>query len=309
MLYEKLLERGSGQRNNRLWRRHPANPIVRPTPGTWAGEWIANETIIQVGDEYLMYLDGKTGPVERIGVATAKVSSFDGLGWKEYVSNPVLDIGPGGYDHTSVLDPSIMWFQGTLWMYYTGIGGPPDRICLAHSRDGYSWVKDEHNPVLSGRCPHALLFDDTVFVFYLVYNEDGGYDVRLATSRDGVAFEKHPHRPILPRGEEGAWDWFSVVTTRIYEEDCVFQMFYASDNERVDEPRGFGLAISKDLVNWEKYPGNPIFLTGGPGTWDSEAIWCPWVMKRGKEYWMWYCGSRTTYSQGLTPQTGVAILA
>lgn len=309
MLFEMFLESGAGQGNNRLWRRHPANPILRPTPGTWAGEWIANETIIRVGDEYLMYLDGKTGPVERIGVAAAKVSSFDGLDWKEFPGNPVLDIGPGGYDHTSVLDPSVMFFQGRLWMYYTGIGGPPDRICLAHSRDGYSWVKDEHNPVLSGRCPHALLFNDTVFLYYLVSNEDGGYDVRLATSRDGVSFEKHPQRPILPRGEEGAWDWFSVVTTRIFEEDGVFQMFYAADHERVDEPHGFGLAMSKDLVNWEKSPGNPIFLTGEPGAWDSEAIWCPSVMKRGKEYWMWYCGSRTTYSQGLTPQTGLAILA
>jgi predicted GH43/DUF377 family glycosyl hydrolase len=255
-----------------------------------------------------MYLDGKAGAIERIGVASAKVSSFDGLSWKEHAGNPVLDIGPGGYDHTSVLDPSVLWFHGTLSMYYTGIGGPPDRICLARSGDGYHWVKDEHNPVLSGRCPHALLFNETVFLFYLVYNEDGGYDVRLATSRDGVGFEKHPRRPVLPRGKEGAWDWFSVVTPRIFAEEGVFQMFYAADHERVDEPRGFGLAMSRDLVNWEKHPGNPIFLPGEPGTWDSEAIWCPWLMKRGKEYWMWYCGSRTTYSQGLTPQTGVAIL-
>jgi len=309
MLYEKLLEGGAGQGNNRCWTRHPANPILRPTPGSWAGEWIANETIIQVGEEYLMYLDGKTGPVERIGVAAAKVSSFDGLTWKEYVGNPVLDIGPGGYDHTSVLDPSVIWFHGSLWMYYTGIGGPPDRICLAHSSDGYRWVKEDHNPVLSGRCPHAVVFKDTVYLFYLVYNEDGGYDVRLATSRDGVSFEKHPQRPILPRSKDGAWDGFSVVTPRIFAEDGVFQMFYAADNERVDEPRGFGVAISRDLVTWEKYPGNPVFLTGASGTWDSEAIWCPWLMKRGEEYWMWYCGSRTTYSQGLTPQTGVAILA
>lgn len=308
MFYQQFSKKGNGDANNSLWLRHPSNPILQPTSGTWAGEWIANETIIRVKDEYLMFLDGKTGPVERIGVAHASVSSFDGISWEEYSGNPVLDIGPGGYDHSSVLDPSVLWFQDNLWMYYTGLGGPPDRICLALSKDGYNWSKNENNPILNGRCPHVVLRDETLYMFYLVYNEDGGYDVRLATSKDGVNFERHSKKPILPRDQEGSWDWFSVVTTRIFEEDGLYQMLYAGDSKRVDEPRGFGLALSEDLVNWEKFSGNPIFLPGTVGSWDSEAIWCPWVMKHGQEYWMWYCGSRTTYSQGLTPQIGLAIL-
>jgi beta-xylosidase len=88
----------------------------------------------------------------------------------------------------------------------------------------------------------------------------------------------------------------------------MYQMLYSGDNERVDEPRGIGIALSRDLVNWEKFPGNPVFLPGKPGSWDSEAIWCPWIVRRNHEYWMYYCGSRTTYSEGLTPQTGVAII-
>ena len=307
MFIDRLSATGAGQENNRRWRRHPANPILRPIPGTWCGEWIANETIIQVGDEYLMYLDGKRGPVERIGVARAKVATFDGVHWDHYEGNPVLDIGPGGYDHVSVLDPSVIRTRGQLWMYYTGLGGPPDRICLATSDDGLHWTKHERNPILNGRCPHAILRDGRLYLFYLVFNEDGGYDVRLATSPDGLSFEKHPIKPILPR-QEGAWDWFSIVTTRIFVENGVYHMLYAGDAEHVDEPRGFGLATSTDLVHWEKFPGNPIFLAGGPGTWESEAVWCPWVIHEGNEYWMWYCGSRTTYSQGLTPQSGLAVI-
>jgi predicted GH43/DUF377 family glycosyl hydrolase len=153
-----------------------------------------------------------------------------------------------------------------------------------------------------------VLKDGTLYMFYLTYNEDGGYDVRLATSEDGVHFERYGREPILPRPEEGAWDWFSIVTTRIFLEDGIYNMIYAGDAERVDEPRGFGLATSTDLVQWEKFEGNPIFLPGNEGEWDSEAIWCPWVMKRDDEYWMWYCGSRTTYSEGLTPQTGLAVI-
>ncbi|MFA5872384.1 MAG: hypothetical protein WC832_00310 [Anaerolineales bacterium] len=308
MFNELFDPEGAGAKNNNLWRRHPENPILRPTPGSWAGEWIANESIIQVGDEYLMYLDGKNGPVERIGVARARVAEFDGLNWKEYPNNPVLDIGPGGYDHSSVLDPSVIWFKGQLLMYYTGLGGPPDRICLAFSADGYNWEKSAHNPILNGRCPHAVLKDGTLYLFYLVYNEDGGYDVRLATSADGIHYERSSKKPILPRGREGDWDWFSIVTTRIYFENGLYQMLYAGDSERVDEPRGIGLALSNDLVNWRKFSGNPIFLTGEPGSWDSEAIWCPWILRFGTTYWMYYCGSSTTYNQGLTPQTGVAVI-
>jgi predicted GH43/DUF377 family glycosyl hydrolase len=308
MFYEHFDTKGAGEKNNSLWRRHPSNPILKPTPGTWSGEWIANETIIQVGDEFLMFLDGKMGPVERIGIAHAKVSNFDGVNWEEYEGNPILDIGPGGYDHVSVLDPSVLWFGDKLWMYYTGLGGPPDRICLALSNDGYHWDKHLENPILNGRCPHALIKDGVLHLFYLVYNEDGGYDVRLATSTNGLNFERHSKKPILPRGKEGEWDSFSIVTTRIYFEDGMYQMLYSGDNERVDEPRGIGIALSRDLVNWEKFPGNPVFLPGKPGSWDSEAIWCPWIVRRNHEYWMYYCGSRTTYSEGLTPQTGVAII-
>ena len=253
---------GAGEGNNNRWHRYEGNPILTPTPGTWAEDWIANETVIQVGQEYFMYLDGKVGAVEQIGVARAPLESFDPAGWTEYEGNPVLKNGPKGYDHVSVLDPSVLWFQDRLWMYYTGLSGPPDRICLALSDDGLNWAKHEDNPLMSGRCPHVVLKDDTLYMFYLTYNEDGGYDVRLATSTDGVHFDRYGKEPILPRPEEGAWDWFSIVTTRIFLEDGVYNMLYAGDAERVDEPRGFGLATSTDLVHWQKYEGNPIFLTG-----------------------------------------------
>jgi len=309
MFQDRFTTEPGGRGNNQRWLRHPGNPILKPTPASWTSEWIANETIIRLGDKYVMYLDGKADdPAERIGVAVADASHFDGVTWKEFDHNPVLEIGPAGYDRAGVLDPAVLSYRDRLWMYYTGLSGPPDRLCLAWSEDGFQWTKHDGNPILHGRCPHAVTVGDKLYLFYLVYNEDGGYDVRLATSEDGIRFEKHDRKPILPRGAEGEWDSFSIVTTRIFKEDRTYNMLYAGDAERVDEPRGFGLAVSTDLVNWEKFPGNPIFLPGETGSWDCEAIWCPWVMKREDEYWMWYCGSRTTYSQGLTPQTGLAIL-
>jgi len=294
--------------NNQRWHRHPGNPILRPTPGSWTEDWIANETVIRIGDRYFMYLDGKRGPVEKVGVATVEMEKFDGITWEEYAGNPILDVGPKGYDHVSVLDPSVLHYKGQVWMYYTGIGGPPDHICLAISEDGYHFTKYDKNPILVGRCPHAIVREDVLYLFYLAFNEVGGYDVRLATSKNGIDFVQHERRPILARGAEGDWDSFSIVTTRIFYEDGIYNMLYAGDWERVDEPRGFGLATSGDLVNWEKFEDNPIFLPGQPDEWDSEAIWCPWVHKHGDKYLMWYCGSSTTYVEGLTPQVGLATI-
>ncbi len=308
MFKDKFDIKGAGEKNNQLWKRHKDNPILQPIPDSWAGDWIANETIIEVGNEYYMYLDGKKGAVETIGVAISPIANFDGVTWEYYENNPVLKNGPEGYDHVSVLDPSVIRFQGQLWMYYTALSGPPDRICLANSNDGLNWKKHENNPLFNGRCPHVILKNDVLFNFYLTYNIEGGYDVRLATSRDGITFERWGDTPILPRGAKGSWDSFSIVTTRIFIEDDTYNMVYAGDWERTDEPRGFGLATSTDLIHWEKFPGNPIFLPGPKNSWDSEAIWCPWVRKKNGMYYMWYCGSQTTYADGLTPQTGLATI-
>ena len=309
MFADRFSTDGGRAANNQLWHRYPGNPIIKPSADSlWAKDWICNEPILRIGDQYVMYMEGKTGPQYRIGLMTADVAGFDGLTWREFPDNPVLDPGPRGYDAVGVLNPGVIFWQGQYLMYYTAISGPPDRICLAFSDDGLHFTKYDKNPLFPGRCSFPIVRDGVVYLFYILYNEDVGYDLHLATSTDGIAFTRHERRPILPRGAPGEWDSFSIVTPLILYEEGIYQLMYAADSDQVDEPRGFGMAFSRDLVNWEKFKGNPFFLPGESGKWDCQAIWCPWVEKHGDRYLMWYCGSATTYVDGLTPQVGLAYL-
>jgi predicted GH43/DUF377 family glycosyl hydrolase len=62
-----------------------------------------------------------------------------------------------------------------------------------------------------------------------------------------------------------------------------------------------GYAVSTDGINWLVHSRNPVLRPGGPGTFDSEALFTPFVIKVGNQLRMYYCGYN-----GSTWQTGVA---
>ena len=83
-----------------------------------------------------------------------------------------------------------------------------------------------------------------------------------------------------------------MTTPRIFERRGVFYMTYAgsSQPDRKDLPIGIGLARSLDLLNWEKYPLNPIFELGAPGTWDDGALWFGTVFEYSDHLFLLYEG-------------------
>ena len=92
---------------------------------------------------------------------------------------------------------------------------------------------------------------------------------------------------------------------------------YCGSNRHNDYPADAGLATSKDLVHWTKYPHNPIFSRGAEHEWDEGAIWFTTVEKIDDRYFMWYEGygggtARTepygSYLKGGKSQVGMAVL-
>jgi hypothetical protein len=69
-------------------------------------------------------------------------------------------------------------------------------------------------------------------------------------------------------------------------------MVYGGSADFVDEPEYFGLARSRDLLNWERHPGNPIFSAGAHATADGGAIGFPAIIDVGTYAVMLYEGSR-----------------
>ena len=52
------------------WRRHPANPIIRPGVGKWDEDAVYKPYAILDGPRWLLWYNGRRGSVEQIGLAT-----------------------------------------------------------------------------------------------------------------------------------------------------------------------------------------------------------------------------------------------
>ncbi len=52
------------------WQRHPANPIISPTPGGWDHDAVYKPSAIFDGERWRLWYNGRHGGVEQIGLAT-----------------------------------------------------------------------------------------------------------------------------------------------------------------------------------------------------------------------------------------------
>ena len=119
------------------WTKHPGNPVLQATAGSWDKSGLSQPRVIKDGATYLMWYYSDY----RLGLAT----SPDGINWTKH-GNPVLEqswSGAGVLGAASVLlDGSTykMWFRGGA-AATTGIG-------YAESSDGITWTQPVSNPRL-----------------------------------------------------------------------------------------------------------------------------------------------------------------
>jgi hypothetical protein len=116
--------------------------------------------------------------------------------------------------------------------------------------------------------PTAWVEDGTWYLFY----ERGDSGVWLATSKDRRVWTNVKDEPVLAMGPE-PYDKHAVALDQIIKRDGVYYAFYHANAHRPWRDWSTCIARSRDLVHWEKYPGNPIIgdncssgiLVDGPG--------------------------------------------
>jgi len=237
--------------------------------------------------------------------------------WPEHVipSQPGIP-GHEAFHNTDV--PCVYQLPGqpdTWHMSFIGFNGQGYNSFVAESADLVRWT----NPRLAmgfgptnefdfGGCvvgaflyesydlkaPRVLKRQDGRFwTLYGCYPRQGGYELRpgyegVATSEDGLRWCRAKPAPILAVEDPdcGVWEKDCIYQPWLVEDRGRFFNFYNAASGGIEQT---GMAFSCDLLNWMRYPANPV-VTVRPGGFDEQFASDPKVFRDGDHWTMFYFG-------------------
>ncbi len=281
-------------------------PFIPLTNGTFFSVLAANPAVTEFkGLLYFVFRGQDEKGHDQIGMWTTPAQGADGIKWEIHYPYPVIPVSIDSMapDNNHILDPGLLVMRDSLFVYYTGKSthsDPEYSICLSVMGENNTFEKSQYNPIIRGAiAPEVILFNGLIYIFYQRLNPGGFWEVFVSESTDGVNFNVENERKVFgPSGIDGTFDSYSIATVRIFREGDYFYMTYAACSKYIDYPESIGLARSPDLLEWERYQGNPIFTRGDAGSWDEGAVWFPTVRKFGDSYVMWYEGAGTGLGTG-----------
>ena len=235
------------------WTPVVGNPVFQ---GTGADTWDKKirergYVLIEDGTYHLWYTgyNDDRSPDRLLGHATSQ----DGLRWTRDQSNPI-------FKNSWTEDVFILKRNGEYIMFAEG------KNDIAHqlvSTDRTHWKdlgsidirKTDGTPIGPGPygTPTAWEENGTWFLFY----ERGDQGVWLATSKDRKVWTNVQDTPVLSMGPE-PYDRYAVAMNQIIKRGDDYYAFYHANATKPWKDWTSNLARSRDLVHWEKYPGNPI---------------------------------------------------
>jgi hypothetical protein len=235
------------------WTPIAANPVFQGAGDDAWDRKIRERGYILVEDGtfhlwYTGYNDDRA-PTKFLGHAT----SPDGLRWARDPANPI-------FNRNWVEDVCVLHRDGRYVMFAEG------KDDIAHqlvSSDGLHWDDlgsldirmTDGGPIKPGPygTPTAWFEDGTWYLFY----ERGDQGIWLATSKDRRVWTNVRDTPVIAMGPE-PYDRAAVAMNQVIRRDGVYYAFYHANSQRPWKDWTTNIARSRDLVHWEKYPGNPI---------------------------------------------------
>lgn len=241
------------------WRLVNWKPIVNGPifEGTGRDTWdrkIRERGFILRGDDgvYTLWYTGfDFNKAETISLGRA--TSADGLHWTRDPANPI-------FDKTWTEDVCVVRHDGTFQMFAEGKNDVAHRLS---SPDGVHWTDHgsldirlkNGEPIPPG--PYGTptgWFEDGLWRL-LYERRDAG--IWYATSQDMKVWTNVQDEPVFSPGPE-PYDKTMIAVNQVVRRDGYYYAFYHA----LAEPGGHDwdtcVARSKDLIHWEKYPGNPI---------------------------------------------------
>jgi hypothetical protein len=245
------------------WVAHGDRPLFEGTgEDTWDREIRERGFILRDEDGWKLWYtgyDSRKNETKSLGLAT----SPDGIRWARHPGNPV-------FAGTWTEDVFVVKRDGVYHMLAEGVDDVAHRLT---SRDGVRW--ENHGrldvrtrsgaPLLPGPygTPSAWVEGDTWHLFY----ERGDKGVWLATSKDLRVWTNVQDEPVIALGP-GEYDRHAVALNQVVRyRGRYFGVYHANADPKWKGPWTTCLAVSDDLVHWEKYPGNPVIRSD-----DSSGI-------------------------------------
>jgi len=248
-------ERGGFPRELVDWVPYEGNPLFAGTgQGTWDDRIRERGFILREGGLWRLWYTGYN--VARGGsMALGYATSPDGLRFARHAGNPVFD-GVWTEDVFVVPNPG-----GGYQMFAEGYKDVAHRLT---STDGVSWREQgsldvrtrSGAPLPPGPygTPTVVVAGGTWHLFY--EREDKG--VWLATSKDQRVFTNVSDEPVIPLGPD-AYDRHAIALNQVVRyKGRYYGVYHANADPEWKGPWTTCLAVSDDLVRWQKYPGNPV---------------------------------------------------
>jgi hypothetical protein len=236
------------------WAPDPVHPVVFRGAGgdAWDRQIRERGWILAEEGTYHLWYTGYNedrSPLRLLGHAT----SIDGVHWTRDPANPI-------HEASWVEDVCVVRHEGRYFLFAEG---KDDIAHLLTSTDRIHWAEhgslDVRNtdgtrisPGPYGT-PTAWVEGGTWYLFY----ERGDRGAWLATSRDRKTWTNVRDDPVLAPGPD-AYDSQALAVDQVIRRDGVYYALYHANAHQPWRDWTTNIARSRDLIHWEKYPGNPI---------------------------------------------------
>lgn len=228
------------------------NPVFAATDtNTWDRHIRERGFILKEDSLYHMWYTGYADHKgdRHLGYATSK----DGLSWERYPGNPL--------DTSHWIEDVFVMKKDSL--YYMFAEGRDDVAHLFTSTNKINWnkigdlqiFKTGGNPIDKGAygTPAAWFENGTWYLFY----ERGDLGIWLATSTDLKTWKNVQDEPVIALGPD-AYDKYAVAMNQVIKYKGLYYGYYHASAWENWKAWSTNIAVSKDLVHWQKYSGNPI---------------------------------------------------